>query len=361
VIPIANPLLTDAEVDSVAEVLRSGMLADGPRVRSFEAQFAEYCNASHGIATSNGTTALHAALEAAGIEAGDKVVTSSFSFVASANAIRLAGGEPVFADIDPTTFNLDPDHVRELVSEDDDITGILAVHLYGLPCDIERLTEIADQHDLLLIEDAAQAHGASYLDSPVGTFGDLGCFSFYPTKNMTTGEGGMVVTDRADLAERVSSFVNHGRNPNAAYEHTAVGHNFRLNSIAAAIGQHQLEKLPGFVEERRANAQRLTDLLEESDVRVPKEPDGRRHSYHQYTIRYHDRDGLAEYLESHDIGTGVYYPHTIPDQQAYDDVDAEVPHARRAADDVLSLPVHPAVSETDIEKIAMRVREYTET
>jgi len=224
-VPIADPQLSADAVRRVESVLEDGRLADGPEVRAFEEEFAAYCGTDDAVATANGTTALHAALEAIGLEDGDAVITSPFSFVASANAIRLAGGNPVFADIDPETYTLDPADVERVLAERDDIVGILPVHLYGLPADMPALCDIADEFDLFVLEDACQAHGAKVDGERVGTFGDAACFSFYPTKNMTTAEGGMIVTDRDDVAERAASYANHGRNVNGTggYDHVAPG------------------------------------------------------------------------------------------------------------------------------------------
>ena len=353
-IPIANPQLGDREKARIGEVIDSGQLADGPEVRAFEDEFADFCGATHGIATTNGTTALHTAVEALGLGPGDRVVTTPFSMIASANSIRLAGAEPVFADIDPETFNLDPDAVERIVREQD-VDAILPVHLFGLPADMPRLRAIADEHDLLVIEDAAQAHGAAIDDERVGTFGDVACFSFYPTKNMTTGEGGMVLTDDPDVAARARSFINHGRTADgAAYEHTRLGQNYRMTSLLAAIGRVQIGDLPEHNEARRANAARLTAELPEW-VDTPVEPAGRRHVYHQYTIRTDDRDALADHLEARGVGTGVYYPVPIHEQPVYDDVDPDVPVAERAAREVLSLPVHPALSSADVDEIVAAV------
>ena len=358
-ISIANPEIGAGERERVLDVLDSGMLADGPVVREFEEEFADYCGTEHAVATSNGTTALHAAMEALGLGAGDRVVTTPLSFIASANTIRLAGAEPVFADVDPETYNIDPDAVEQTIAEHDgDIDAIVAVHLYGLPADLDRLAEIADEYDAYLIEDAAQAHGATVDGHRVGSIGDIGCFSFYPTKNMTTGEGGMVVTDDEAIADRVARFVNHGRT--GGYEHAEVGHNFRMTSIAGALGRAQLEKLPSFIEARRNNAAQLTEALADSWVKTPTEPDGRTHVYHQYTIRCEDRDGLQAHLDEHDIGYGVYYPRCIHDQPAYSDVSTAAPDAERAAEEVLSLPVHPGLDEGDVERIIEVTSEYVE-
>ncbi|WP_049985884.1 DegT/DnrJ/EryC1/StrS family aminotransferase [Halobellus rufus] len=356
-ISIADPELGDAELANVESVIESGMLADGPEVRDFEAAFADYCDVGHGVATSNGTTALHTALEAVGVEPGDRVLTTPFSFVATANAIRLAGAEPVFADVDPETFNLDPESVEaKLEALDGDVEAMVAVHLYGLSAPMDRLRSIADDYDVAVVEDAAQAHGASYRGDPVGSLGDVACFSFYPTKNMTTGEGGMVLTDDESIARRAASFINHGRESDG-YRHVSVGHNFRMTSVAAAMGRAQLDRLPEFVEARRENASRLDRLLADTDAVTPAVPDGYDHAYHQYTIRVGNRADVADQLDERGIGTGVYYPRCIHDQPAYDGYDVQAPNAERVAEQVLSLPVHPALDDSEVERIGTVLRD----
>lgn len=356
-ISIAAPELREEEAERVKAVLDSGMIADGPEVRTFEEEFASFCGADHGVATSNGTTALHTAFEALDIGDGDQVVTTPFSFVSSANAIRLAGATPIFADINPDTFNLDPESVEEIVRERD-VDAVLAVHLYGLPSDLSPLQDIANEYELALIEDAAQAHGAEYAGEKIGSFGDAGCFSFYPTKNMTTGEGGMITTDRKDIAEKAASFANHGRSSDGGYEHVRLGQNYRMTSIAAVIGQVQLDRLPEYVQARRANAALLNRGLKETNVITPSEPKERRHAYHQYTIRAENRDELAEYLNDVGIGTGVYYPTPIHKQPAYDHVNCSAQVSEQMSDEVLSLPVHPQLSTEDIESVIQAVIEY---
>ncbi|MDB2269877.1 DegT/DnrJ/EryC1/StrS family aminotransferase [Halorubrum ezzemoulense] len=352
---IANPEFDAAEKDAVADVLDSGMVADGEVVRSFESEFADYCGTDHGIATSNGTTALHATLEALDISEGDRVLTTPFSFIATANAIRFTGAEPVFADIDPETYNLDPEAAAETAREED-VDAIMTVHLYGLASDLDPLGDLADDLDIPLIEDAAQAHGATYKDTRVGSFGDAACFSFYPTKNMTTGEGGMITTDRDDVAERARRYINHGRT--GKYEHAEVGHNYRMTNIAAAIGREQLEKLPDYIAARRANAAKLTAGLTDTPVVTPTTPPDREHAYHQYTVRAPDRDDLDAYLEENGVGASVYYPRCIHTQPAYDDVTCTARHAEIAAQTVLSLPVHPALTDSDIDHIIEVIQNY---
>ncbi|WP_247004840.1 DegT/DnrJ/EryC1/StrS family aminotransferase [Halosolutus gelatinilyticus] len=362
-VPIADPTLDEDAIGRVRSLLESGTLADGPEVRSFEEEFAAFCGADRGVATSNGTTALHAALEALGVGEGDAVVTSPFSFVASANAIRLAGGVPVFADIDPETYTLDPESVAETVARRDDVVGLLPVHLYGLPADVPALLDVADDHDLFVVEDACQAHGATVRGDRVGTFGDAACFSFYPTKNMTTGEGGMVTTDRDDVADRVARYVNHGRGETGTggYDHVELGHNYRLTSFGAAIGRVQLQRLPSLNRARRETASAYDDELADLPLETPTEPRGYRHVYHQYTVRTDDREGLAATLEKHGVDTCVYYDTPIHRQPAYESVSTaatRLPRAERAAEEVLSLPVHPGLSDRDRRRVVEAVRDH---
>ncbi|MCU4718621.1 DegT/DnrJ/EryC1/StrS family aminotransferase [Halapricum hydrolyticum] len=354
-ISLAAPDIGEPEFESVEDVIKEGRLVAGEEVEQFEAAFAEYVGAEHGVATVNGTAALHTALEALDIGEGDTVVTTPFSFIATANAIRFANAEPVFADIDPKTLNLDPDSAEAAVREHD-ADAILVVHLYGQPARMERFREIADAHDLALIEDAAQAHGATIDGEHVGTIGDAGCFSFYPTKNMTTGEGGIVVTDDEAVARRADQFINHGRT--GSYTHATLGHNYRMTNIAGAIGLTQLQKLPYYVDQRRRNAQRLLEELDDDRLELPEPRPGTEHAYHQFTVQYPQRNALKLDLEERDIGTGVYYPTTIHRQGAYAGEEAATPVAERATDQVLSLPVHPGLTDEDITTIVEAVERH---
>lgn len=346
---LASPTVGRKERERVDSVLASGQLASGDEVKAFQAEFADFCQAEHAVATTNGTAALHTALAAAGIGPGDMVVTTPFSFVASTNAIRFVGAEPVFVDIDPSTYTLDSSAVDRALQSNRGIDAILAVHLYGLPAPVERLAELASAHDVRLIEDAAQAHGASIDGQPVGTFGDVGCFSFYPTKNMTTGEGGMVVTNDDELADRAARFINHGRT--GEYHHVELGYNYRMTDIAAAIGRVQLDRLPEINVARRAHAQVYEEGLASLSVTRPVEPGRYRHVYNQYTIRTSSRDGLRSHLESTGIETGVYYPESIHRQPAYRTPGQWYPAAEQAAQEVLSLPIHPELSSSDLTRV----------
>ena len=356
-IPLAAPDIGEPELRGVEEVITEGRLVAGEEVAEFESRFAEYVGADEAVATTNGTAALHTALEAVGVGEGDTVVTTPFSFIATANAIRFAHADPVFADADPETLNLEPASAAEVVRERD-ADAIVVVHLFGQPARMERFREIADEHDLALIEDAAQAHGATVDGTHVGTMSDAGTFSFYPTKNMTTGEGGMVVTDDPDVARRADQFINHGRT--GRYTHPTVGHNYRMTNVAGAIGLTQLRKLSYYVDQRRHNAERLLEGLEDTALGLPDPRPGTEHAYHQFTVQSDRRETLKLDLEERGIQTGVYYPTPIHRQAAYDDDTASVPTAEAAARRVLSLPVHPGLTDDDVDTVVETVRAHAE-
>jgi len=360
-IPIAKPLLTGDDKRRVLEVLDSGQFAAGRRVHEFEQAFSAYLGAAHGVGTSSGTTALMVALEAAGIGTGAGVITSPLSFVSTANAILHCGARPVFADIDPRTYNLDPAAVADVLARTPGVRAILPVHLYGLPCQMDAVMRLARDHGLAVIEDAAQAHGAAFRGRRVGTFGVAGVFSFYPTKNLTTGEGGMVVTDDLALAERARMLTDVGQRGRYAYEMLA--YNFRMTEIAGALGLGQLASLDARNVLRRRNAGRLSAGLRDLDWLVrPTEPEESVHVYHQYTIRVPGaRDRLSRYLDAQGIDTRVYYPVPIHRSPLYLRLgygDVRCPEAERAADEVLSIPVHPALLETEVDRIIQAIRRF---
>jgi perosamine synthetase len=357
-VSIANPDISVAARRNVGNVLAGGHLAEGKEVSAFQSAFAAYTCTARGVATANGTAALHAALHAVGIGEGDTVLTTPFSFVATANAVRFTGATPVFADVDPKTLNLDPDAVEDRLAAGD-VDALLVVHLYGLPAAMDELLALAAEYDIPVVEDCAQAHGAIYDGRPVGSLGDVGCFSFYPTKNMTTGEGGMVVTDDESLADRAARFCDHGRT--SGYEHVEVGYNYRMTNVAAAIGRAQLERLPAFVRARRRNAARLSEGLADTALELPVVPERSTHAFNQYTVRVGDldRDRIHERLDQAGIDTRVYYPTPIHRQPAYDESAGSYPVAERAATEVLSLPVHPGLDDEDVDRIVTAVREVT--
>lgn len=303
-INIAKPIISDEEIEAVTEVLKSGMLAQGPKVDEFEKKFAEYSEAKYGIATSSGTTALHTALVAAGVERGDELITTPFTFAATSNSILYSDATPVYADIDPKTFNLNPEKIEEKIT--DKTKAIVPVHLYGQPADMDPILEIAEKHDLKVIEDAAQAHGSTYKGKKIGSIGDLGCFSFYPTKNMTTGEGGMVTTNDDDLAEKSAMIRAHGESKR--YEQSLLGYNYRMTDIAASIGIVQLKSIDKFNEKRNENAKYLSEGLSDVEgITTPCVDSNVTHVFHQYTIRVSkDRDEFKQFLTDNEIGTGVH-------------------------------------------------------
>jgi dTDP-4-amino-4,6-dideoxygalactose transaminase len=348
-IPIARPLIGEEEKQVVLAVLESGMLAQGERVKAFEEAFARFCGVKYAIATSSGTTALHLALLAHGIGPGDEVITSPFSFIATANAIHYVGAKPVFADIEFDTFNLDPAQVAKRITPR--TRAVMPVHLFGHPADMDKFMDIARRHHLVLIEDACQAHGAEYRGRRAGSFG-TGCFSFYPTKNITSGEGGMVTTDDATIADRVQLLRNHGMRQR--YYHEIVGYNYRMTDIHAAIGLAQLGKLERFNRARIANAYFLTSRLPEGVV-LPKVRPEARHVFHQYTVRVpRGRDRLMERLIASGVGAVVYYPLAIHRQKPYQ-AGESYPVSEAACEQVLSLPVHPGLSPADLETIVAEV------
>ena len=355
-IPIAKPMIGDEEKQAVLEVLDSGILAQGPRVKAFEDGFAALCGVKHAIATSSGTTALHVALLAHEIGPGDEVITTPFTFIASANSILYTGATPVFVDIDPVTFNLDPAQIEAAITPR--TKALMPVHLFGLVCDMDPILALAEAHGLALIEDACQAHGAEYHGRKAGSFG-TGCFSLYPTKNMTSAEGGMITTDDDEIAARCRILRQHGMQ--RRYYHDAVGYNFRMTDVHAAIGLAQLGKLEKHNEARIRNAAYLSQHL--TGVVTPTVPEGSHHVFHQYTIRVTDgqRDAVLEGLGQRGIGTGVYYPVPVHQQRIYEEScrGLTLPEAERAAQEVLSLPVHPGLSAQDLEAIVAAVNDLT--
>ncbi|MDI6723307.1 MAG: DegT/DnrJ/EryC1/StrS family aminotransferase [Methanobacterium sp.] len=355
-IPIAKPFIGDEEIEEVIKVLKSGFIAQGPKVAEFEKLFADYIGIPHAIATSSGTTALHIALLCAGISKGDEVITTPFSFAATANSILYVGAKPVFVDIDPKTYNINPEKVEEAVT--DKTKAIIPVHLYGQPADMDPIKKTARNHDLKVIEDAAQAHGAVYKGTNAGALGDMGCFSFYPTKNITTSEGGIITTRNADYDHDARALRAHGESER--YEHVILGYNFRMTDVSAAIGVAQIKKLENFNEKRIKNAEYLTEKIKDIEgIQPPFIQKDVKHVFHQYTIRVsRNRDKLIEYLNNNGIGTGIHYPRPIYKQKLYEDLGfkANCMEAEKAAAEVISLPVHPRLSPEDLEKIVSTLK-----
>jgi dTDP-4-amino-4,6-dideoxygalactose transaminase len=358
-IPINLPKIGEEEVEAVAKVLRSGLLTQalgaGPMVTKFEKKFAEFAGVKHAVAVNTGTAALHSAVVSAGVKPGDEVILPSFTFVATAEAVVMAGGKPVFTDIDPETYNISPAEIEKAVTKK--TKAIVPVDLYGLPAEIKPIREIAAEHDLAVVEDAAQAHGATYAGKPVGVFADVACWSLYASKNMTTGEGGVITTGNDEMAETMRLMRTHGEK--AKYASLMLGYNYRMSEIQAAIGLVQLEKLPAFVAKRRENARRLTRILAKTEkLQLPDEPKGREHSWYLYTVRLknateNERNKIVEELRKKDIGATVYYINPVHLMPYYRDSFGrrKLPETEKAAKQVFSLPIHPGVTEEQVDYI----------
>lgn len=354
-IPIAKPLIGEREKELVLGVLDSGIIAQGPRVKEFEENFAEYIGVDYAIAVSSGTAALHLSLLAHDIGIGDEVITTPFTFISTANSILFCNAKPVFVDIEEETFNIGPERIEEGITEK--TKAIIPVHLYGHPADMKEITRIADDHNLVVIEDACQAHGAEIDGKKAGSF-STGTFSFYPTKNMTTGEGGMITTDDEKIAEKLRMLREHGSRKR--YYHEILGFNLRMTDISAAIGIAQLKRLDEFNSIRIKNAAHLSEKLKDVEgIITPKIKEGVRHVFHQYTIRVTEdfkvtRDELVKILNGKGIGTGIYYPVPIHKQPLYKNLgyDGNLPISEKMVREVLSLPIHPSVTNEDLEFIA---------
>ena len=328
---IANPIIGEEEINAVIEVMKSGMIAQGPKVAEFEKAFAEFAGCKHAIAVNSGTAALQVANLSAGIGPGDEVITSPFTFAATGNSILFTGAKAAFVDIDPETFTLDPALIEDAINEN--TKAIMPVQLYGQSADMDEINKIAKDHDLKVIEDAAQAHGAQYKGRNVGQLGDIACFSFYPTKNMKT-----------------------------KYHNEYLGYNFRMTDIEAAIGVEQLKKVSGFNDARIDNASYLNEGLADVDyVETPVVRDGCKHVYHQYTIKVTNgkRDELIEILAENGVGSGVYYPIPLYRQGVFTSrgYDLSLPVTEKIVNEVISLPIHPSLTEEDLDLIIKTIKE----
>ncbi|MHA2133090.1 MAG: DegT/DnrJ/EryC1/StrS family aminotransferase [Candidatus Thorarchaeota archaeon] len=374
-IPVAKPIVEQEEIDAVVEVLKSGMLAEGKVAREFEREFKEYVGTDFATVTSNGTTALSTALEALDIRPGDEVITTPFTFIASANTIAMVGAIPVFVDIEPDTYNLDPKLVEGAITAR--TKAIMPVHIFGMPADMTQMMEIAEKHNLVVIEDACQAHGAKIDGKMAGSTGHIGAFSFYATKNLMTAEGGMITTDNEDLYDKALEIKNHGRGKKGGYTHYRIGYNNRMMDIVAAIGRVQLKRLPGVVDARRKNARVYDKFLNEIDELTPQsQRKGFKSAYHVYGPRLKStktsRDEMVEKLRSADIGSRAVYALPCHVQETYKRISewrwAEVvdypdyskislPISEEVGRTHLEIPVHPGVTEEDTEYIQTAIRD----
>ena len=350
-IPAARPLIGNEERAAVDRVMSSGMLAMGPEVAAFESEFSAFVAGRESIAVNSGTSALHLMLLSLGIGPGDEVIVPSFTFAATANAVALTGATAVFVDIELDSYGIDPAAVEVAITPA--TRAIMPVHLYGHPADLRRLTEIAARHDVLLVEDAAQAHLASVDGVPVGAWGVAGVFSFYPTKNMTSGEGGMITTSSPEVARLSRLYRNQGMEKRYANE--LVGFNLRMTDLHAAIGRVQLTRVARWTEQRQANARFLDENLR--GVVIPTVAPGAVHVYHQYTIRVDsDRDRFVAELAARGVGSGVYYPTPVHRLPSFDS-NLHLPNTESAAAQVISLPVYPSLTDDELGTIADAVND----
>jgi dTDP-4-amino-4,6-dideoxygalactose transaminase len=344
------------EVDTaIFGVLESSQFVLGKEVAAFEEEFAGYCKTKYAIGVNSGTSALHLALLAAGIGPGDEVITVPFTFVATVAAIGYTGARPVFVDIDPRSFTMDPSQIEARITER--TKAILPVHLYGQSADMDRIQEIAERHGLLVIEDAAQAHGAEYKSKRVGGIGDLGCFSFYPGKNLGAyGEGGAVVTNNPDYVRTIHMLRDWGAE--RKYQHVLKGYNYRMEGFQGAILRVKLRHLDSWTEARRAIAAYYGELLNGSNVQTPIEMPYARHVYHIYAIRTLQRTVMQQTLQSQGVQTGIHYPFPVHLLPAYSDLgyrEGDFPQSEQAANEVLSLPIFAELSEVQIQAICEAV------
>ena len=344
--------------EAIQGVLESGHFVLGPNVEALEREAAKYCQCRYGVGVASGTDALRLSLHALGIGPGDEVITTPFTFIATANTISHTGASPVFVDIDPKTYNIAPARIEEAVTER--TKAILLVHLYGQPADMGPIMEIARRYNLRVIEDCAQAIGAEYKGRRVGSFGDVGCLSFYPTKNLGAyGDGGMVVTNAPEIAERVDVLRRQGGR--VKYHAELLGFNSRLDELQAAILRVKLRHLDEWIEARQQRAHRYNELLSDSAVVTPYEGGDVRHVYYLYTLRVPRRDELRDHLKQRGISTMVYYPLSLHRQKLYRDLgyaEVSLPQSERAEREVLSLPMYPELTEVQQEEVARGIREF---
>jgi len=361
-IPLVRPILGSQEKEIISQIIDSGMIASGAYVTQFENECAGLWGSRYAVATSNGTTALHAALLAAGIKQGDEVLTTPLSFIATANSILYCGARPVFADIDPADFNLSPEKAEAALKKNKRIRAVLLVHLYGTPCDMDAFMYLKNKYGFILLEDCAQAHGALYKGKAVGTFGRAGAFSFYATKNMTTGEGGIILSGNSSVEKLARCAINHGRKDHSTFD--MLGYNYRMTNISAGIGLVQLKHLADWNAARLNNAKFFNSNLEGlSFLQTPQIKESTMPVFHQYTVRVSPaaRAAFAKYLTENGIGSGIHYPGVMYLQPSYRALGFKkglCPEAERAAREVISIPVHPSLSRENLEHIVKVIRKF---
>ena len=363
-IKIAETKLTETEIEAAVRVLRSGALRQGKECEAFEREFAEKVGAKYAITCSSGSAALHLAYMSV-LKPGDEVIVPAFTFFATASMVVMAGGRPIFCDIDPETFLIDLKDAERKITEK--TKAIAPVHLFGNPCDIEEIKSFAKKYNLIIVWDAAQAHGALYKGQDIGSFGDLVCYSFYPTKNMFVGEGGMVCTNNEEFAYKIRFMRTHGQT--GKYYHTMLGLNYRMTDVEAAIGREQLKRLDEMLAIRRRNAEILNKGLKEiPGIKPQRITQNGKHAWHQYCILVDreifgcSRDELAEKLKQKGIATGIHYPRGLHQQPIFEQMYGKqlLPNTEYVAERILALPIHHGLSESDVKKIVQAIYEIKE-
>ncbi len=352
--------LGEGELKAVHRVFRSGIFVKGPEVESFEKEFAQYCGARHGIALNSGTSALFLSLISIGLKPNDEVITVPNTFVATVNAIVHAGGIPRLIDIDQETMNINVNDLKEKITPNTKV--ILPVHLYGLPVDMNPITELADKKDIVILEDACQAHGADYRGKKVGSLGDIASFSFYPTKNLTVGgDGGMILTNDKEKADKIRMLRDHGRR--STYEYECFGYNFRLSEILGAIGRYRLGKLDSDISKRRKIAKVYQELLSDlPQVKLPIDPSYAKHVYYLYVPKFEERNKIKAYLQKKGIKTAIDYPSTVNQmkhyQEHYNFKDGMFPVAEALTKEILALPMYPELEDSKVERISAEIHNF---
>jgi len=365
-INLSKPIIGKEEISAVKKVMESGMIVQGPKTEMLEKEFAKYCKTKYAVAFNSGTAAIHSALYALGIQAGDEVITSPFTFVASANPILMQGAKVIFADISEKDFNLNPEEVRKKITKK--TKAVIPIDLYGQIYDYDSMKMIIAKRKIKILEDACQAVGAERKNVRAGNFGDIGAFSLYATKNIMGGEGGLITTNSEEMMEKCKRFRHHGQSEKTKYEYYDLGYNYRITDICAAIALEQLHKVNIFNNKRIKNAKKLSDGLRGiKGLIVPSIKKGDKHVFHQYTIRITNdfktsRDELAAYLKENGIGCGVYYPkplHLHPHFRRMGYKKGDFPVAEKISKEVLSLPVHPSLTNNEIKLIIKKIYEYS--
>ena len=362
---ISKPIIEKQECDAVLKVLKSGNLVQGKKVAELEEKFSNLCNTKYAVATNNGTSALHTALHAISLKPGDEVITTPFTFVATANSILMAGAKPIFVDIDEMTYNLDPKKIENAITSK--TKAILVVNLYGQPANYSKINSIAKKNKLIVIEDAAQSIDAEYQNKKSGNLADIACFSLYATKNITSGEGGMITTNNKEYFGKAHLFRQHGQDENKRYEYFGLGYNYRMMDLQAAIAIEQLKRLEFITIKRQKNAQIYNkNLANIKGLILPYLSPDINHVYHQYTIRLtqnfaSNRKQFIDYLKKKNINVGIYYPkplHLVKHLAEYGYKVGDFPVSELISNQVLSLPVHPQLSNKDILYIIKTINDY---